>query len=312
MIDILHGTVAVLIDADNAQLNHIKHVMRLAEYYGALKICRAYGDWNSPPLVGWKSKIEGFGVECVQVNRIGKNATDHRLLVEAGEIMAGNLSQEHINTFIIVSSDGDFASACEFIRERHQVVGIGQRKQASLDLQKSCDEFYFLEDIEDNLRELKEHHPIPPNEVRDFFNYLFHAYWQLTKNTDWVWVSYSQLGKKLHEITKPDYQSRFGNYTLSEWLKNYQRHYESQDQMVRKIDPNPESTRHNLLIRAYLRTKRPDNLSSLGELGKVLRELARDFDEQFGGKKLSEWIEDYPYVFQLRGNYVIHRNHCEE
>ncbi|MBZ0303704.1 MAG: OST-HTH/LOTUS domain-containing protein, partial [Anaerolineae bacterium] len=92
-------------------------------------------------------------------------------------------------------------------------------------------------------------------------------------------------------------------------LKNFERHYECRDQMLRKIDPNPDATRRNLLLRAYLRTERPDGLVSLGELGKALRELARDYEEQFGGKKLSEWIQVYPDTFKIHENYVVHRNY---
>lgn len=119
MINIpLHDYVALLIDADNAELRYLEQVLKIAEYYGQLEICRAYGDWNGSQLASSCEKIDALNIERVQVNRIGKNATDHRLLVEAGEILGTDLFGNVVGIFVIVSGDGDFTSACKLIQER--------------------------------------------------------------------------------------------------------------------------------------------------------------------------------------------------
>lgn len=300
----LHSSVALLIDADNVQSSQLESVLEISEYYGKLVIRRAYGDWKQSPLASHVGKFKDLKIECVQVNRVGKNATDHHLLVDAGRIS----EDLFVNTdvFVIVSGDGGFTSACEALMRK--VVVIGGRGNTAHSLQHTCDEFYHLEDLEQQLSELKKHYPIPPSEVRSFALPLLAAYCALTDKDDWAWVSFSQLGSKLHELS-PDYKSQFGKYPLSEWLKNFSDNYETRDQQVRKIDPNPEHTRWSLLVGAYLETKRPDGLASLSELGNALRELARDYESQFGNRKLSAWIEDYPDTFEIRGNSVIHANH---
>lgn len=299
------GHVALLIDADNAaQPNYLRHILQLADYYGELEIRRAYGDWTEELLLPQCEKYDALQIERRQVSRVGKNATDHRLLVEAGEILGDFPLGNEIGVFVIVSGDGDFASACEYMGRRRQVIGIGNRNQASTALRASCEAYYFLEDLEEELKHLEAHYIAPPGEIRAYFIDLCCAYHSLIPQNDWRWVPYSQIEAKLHEIV-PDYDSRFGNHTLSEWLGSFAQDYESRDQKVRRIDPNPEYTRRSLLVSAYLQTRRPEGRATLADLGKALHELARDYEEQFGGKKLNKWLEAYPDTFKIRGQYVI-------
>lgn len=307
----LHTTVAVLIDADNAQLSYLEQVLKMTEYYGQVKICRAYADWNAANLATWRAKIDALNViERVQVDRVGKNATDHRLLTDAGEILAadGFNGDPTIAVFVIVSGDGDFASACRLLQERgRQVIGIGNKERVSSSIKESCDKFYCLEDLDAELAKLKKRFPIPPNEVRAFFNPLLFAYFRIV-GKEWDWVTYPQLDNKLRELVS-DYDAAFGQYKLSDWLKNYARDFESDGQRIRRIDPNPEMTRCNKLIEAYLQAEQSDHRAHLGQLDSALRSLDLDYENRFRGKKLSQWIEAYPDTFRLDGDFVIHRNY---
>lgn len=298
--------VALLIDADNAQLKYIEPVLELCEYYGKLDIRRAFGDWKQWPLKASRGGLAALGIERIQVDRVRNNATDHWLMLEAGKILGEYLSENTGSVFVIVSGDGDFTSACKFIRDQGaDVIGIGNRRQTSSDLQKACTEFYCLEDVEQKLGELRKRSGIPPADIRAFFHPLFHAYHALAPEGGWGWVPFSQLGTKLRE-TVPDYRNRFGRYPLSEWLKHFGKHFEIRDQMVRRVDPNPQATRRSLIIEAYIQTKDEEGLASLTDLDKALRALARDYNEQFGNKKLSTWIKTYPDDFEIRDGRVIH------
>ena len=299
----LHTHVAILIDADNAQLSYIEQVRKISDYYGRLDICRAYGDWNETPLSSWREKIDDLKIDRIQVDRVRKNATDHRLLLEAGQILGADFYGPDVNVFILVSGDGDFASACKFLQEHgKQVIVIGNRKKMSNSLRESCDEFYCLEDLDQELSELEKLHPIPPSEVRKFFIPLVFAYSQLTKKYDWHWVSYSQIGAKLHEIV-PDFEHKFGSHKLSEWLRCFEKDFETHEQMIRRIDPNPEETRLSLMFKAYQQTQQ-DGRAHRGQFGKALRELDPNYESRFGGKKLSEWLDAYPDVFKTLEDYV--------
>ncbi len=305
MTNSLHKRLALLIDADNAQLPGIEQVLKLAEYFGQVDVCRAYGDWEQPPLSPWRGPIDALKIERVQVNRNGKNATDNYLLLDAGELLALNLFGDPPDVFMIVSGDGGFVTACEWFKERgKQVIGIGNRMRTAAKLQSACDSFFAPEDVEAELSKLKKQYPIPPSELRAFYTPLIMAYHRLTKSYDWV--LYSQLGEKLREVVR-DFESQFGQYKLSEWVRSLDQYFESDGDMVRRIDPAPEQTRLELLNEAYEETRGPNGLAHLGKLGNKLRALDHDYERHFDGKKLTAWLEEYPQIFKLHDEYYVGR-----
>ncbi len=87
-------------------------------------------------------------------------------------------------------------------------------------------------------------------------------------------------------------------------VKNFDRDYESREEMVRRIDTHPEMTRLGLLLDAHSQTRQSDGRAHQGQLGKALRELDPIYESRFGSKKLSEWLEAYPHVFKSYENYV--------
>jgi hypothetical protein len=58
--------IALLIDADN--VSHSKIAAMLAELskYGTANVRRAYGDWASAGLKGWKDKLHEFAIRPIQ------------------------------------------------------------------------------------------------------------------------------------------------------------------------------------------------------------------------------------------------------
>jgi len=46
--------IAVLIDADNAQLKALKAILDEISKYGRIIVKKAYGDWKNPSLKHWK------------------------------------------------------------------------------------------------------------------------------------------------------------------------------------------------------------------------------------------------------------------
>ncbi|MBI1256071.1 MAG: NYN domain-containing protein [Chloroflexi bacterium] len=294
--------IALLIDADNIGLAYIKQILKLCEVYGQLKVCRAYGDWKQAPLAASCEKIDMLKIERRQVDRVGKNATDHHLLIEAGELLGADSAKNKVDIFMIVSGDGDFTSLSKLIKERgKQVIGISNKKQASDTLRKSCTKFYFLEELASILNKPKPSDSMSADEKREFLYLLFYAYHQLTSQNDWV--TYSQIEKKLHELA-PDYDRKFGKHKLSKWLKSVDQEFESADQKIRRIDPNPENTRLHLILDAYIQAKQSDGLAHIGQLGQALRTLDPDYKSHFGTKRLSTWLKAYPDKFKTQGDYV--------
>lgn len=308
MIEIaLHRRVALLIDADNVRTN-IDRVLEFSSYFGSISVRRAYGDWRKKDLKPHIQTLDVLNVERVQVDDIGQESTDRWLLLELGKLLADDISEPRIDTLIIVSGDGGFASACQYVKENgRELVAVGSKSNTSqkayfLDL---CQPLYFVEDLDQELELLKQRYPIPPDEVRAFHWSLIEAYHQCTgSSNDYRWIAFSQLGSMLREV-RSDYETRYGKYPLSMWLANYKRDFLTQDQMIRRIDANPELARRNHLITAYHKTKDDKGLAPLSVFGTKLREVARDYEEQFGEKRLSEWIQDYPDDFEIRDGFVI-------
>ena len=139
--------LAVLIDADNVAASHSAALLAELARYGLPTVKRAYGDWTTQQLAGWKGELARHGIQPVQqfANTVGKNSTDSALIIDAMDLLySGNL-----DAFAIVSSDSDFTRLATRLRESGKTVyGLGQRKTPA-SLQAACDKFIFLEVLRD-------------------------------------------------------------------------------------------------------------------------------------------------------------------
>src|SRR5689334_12999149 len=98
--------LAVLIDADNASASVAKELLEEVAKYGTATVKRAYGDWTTQNLVGWKEQLNRHAIQPMQqfAYTKGKNATDAAFIIDAMDLLyAGN-----VDGFCLVSSDSDF------------------------------------------------------------------------------------------------------------------------------------------------------------------------------------------------------------
>ena len=81
--------LAVLIDADNAQAAVIQELLAEVSRYGTATIKRAYGDWTTTNLRGWKDVLHTMAIQPVQqfAYTSGKNATDSALIIDAMDVL---------------------------------------------------------------------------------------------------------------------------------------------------------------------------------------------------------------------------------
>jgi hypothetical protein len=77
--------LAVLIDADNAQHSIIDKLLAEISNYGTANIKRAYGNWTSSNLIGWKEALHTNAIQPIQQFNYttGKNSTDSALRMDA-------------------------------------------------------------------------------------------------------------------------------------------------------------------------------------------------------------------------------------
>ncbi|MBP8234395.1 NYN domain-containing protein [Rhizorhabdus sp.] len=139
--------IALLIDADN--VSHAKIATILAELsrYGTANIRRAYGDWGSAGLKGWKDKLHAFAIRPIQQFSYssGKNATDIALVIDAMEL----LYTQKLDAFCIASSDGDFTPLVMQLKANgHDVYGFGERKTPD-PFVNACTTFLYLDSLPD-------------------------------------------------------------------------------------------------------------------------------------------------------------------
>jgi hypothetical protein len=137
------GRLAVLIDADNANPKVIEPLLAEVARYGVASVKRAYGDWTTPQLGGWKSVLLDHSIQPMQqfANTKGKNATDSAMIIDAMDL----LHTRGLDGFCIVSSDSDFTGLARRIRENGlQVVGFGERKTPKAFV-VACDRFVYTD-----------------------------------------------------------------------------------------------------------------------------------------------------------------------
>jgi hypothetical protein len=137
--------VAVLIDCDNISPKAAKAVFAETARHGRLSIKRAFGDFTSPRLAGWRALLPDLAIQPVQQfpYSTGKNATDSALIIDAMDL----LHTSDTDVFCIVSSDSDFTRLATRLRESgKRVYGLGS-KSTPVAFRNACDRFTYLEVI---------------------------------------------------------------------------------------------------------------------------------------------------------------------
>jgi uncharacterized LabA/DUF88 family protein len=135
--------LAVLIDSDNTTASLAMELLEEIAKYGTPTVKRAYGDWTTQHLVGWKEELLRHAIQPVQqfAYTRGKNSTDSALIIDSMDLLyAGNLEG-----FVIVSSDSDFTRLATRLRESGMTVyGLGRRSTPA-PFVAACDRFIYLD-----------------------------------------------------------------------------------------------------------------------------------------------------------------------
>lgn len=142
------GTLALLIDGDNASPKIAAGLMAEIANYGVASVRRVYGDWTGPNLKGWKECLLEHSIQPVQqfAYTTGKNATDGAMIIDAMDL----LYTGRFTGFCIVSSDSDFARLASRLREQAVTVyGFGERKTPRPFI-TACDKFIYFDVLNTN------------------------------------------------------------------------------------------------------------------------------------------------------------------
>lgn len=144
-----NNKLAVLIDADNAQSSICSELLAEVAKYGTANVKRAYGDWTTTRLKGWKAQLHKHAIQPIQQfsYTTGKNSTDSSLIIDAMDL----LHEGTLDGFCLVSSDSDFTRLATRIRESGLVVyGFGEDKTPKPFI-IACDQFILTKNLTNKL-----------------------------------------------------------------------------------------------------------------------------------------------------------------
>ncbi|PID80800.1 hypothetical protein CSA17_02110 [bacterium DOLJORAL78_65_58] len=223
-------TIALFLDFDNVALGardarqrfDVKLLMQRLLEKGKILVKKAYADWHyykehMQPL--HESAIELIEIPMPRIS--GKNSADIKLVVDAMELCYTN---EHIDTFVIVSGDSDFSPLVSKLRENNKrVVGVGVKNSSSHLLINNCDEFLFYDNI---YRDAKGQNARPvanvPADKREMFEFLVGTVRSLLQESRGV--LYSSLIKDTMTRKMPDFNERsYGYSTFGDMLDDARR-----------------------------------------------------------------------------------------
>ena len=152
--------IAVLIDADNAQLSKLSLIMEELSTYGRIVVRRAYGNWKASALKNWEEQLKTLAIKPEQqfAYTTGKNATDLSLAIGAMDL----LHTELYDAFALISSDSDYTPLAIRLREAGvYVFGVGEEK-TPLSFRNACDNFILTQ----NLGDAEKAKPLPAEESK--------------------------------------------------------------------------------------------------------------------------------------------------
>ncbi|NJO43770.1 MAG: NYN domain-containing protein [Cyanobacteria bacterium CRU_2_1] len=148
--------LAVLIDAENVNIQSARLVLARLRPYKLLALKRAYGDWSNARLSGWKPALAEMGIQPIHAPTYtaGKNSADITLVIDAMDL----LHTQKVELFCIVSSDGDFTPLVyRLVESGAKVVGFGQKKSPKAFV-NACHRFLYFEDLERSITPLPSPH----------------------------------------------------------------------------------------------------------------------------------------------------------
>jgi NYN domain-containing protein/OST-HTH/LOTUS domain-containing protein len=132
-------TIAVLIDAENAQYGAIGAILDELSKHGNVLAKSAYGDWSSERLKKWPDVLDRLAIRPHHqfARTSGKNAIDIAMVIDAMDIF----HSEKFDAFALVSSDSDFAGLASRLRRGGKYVfGFGEEK-TPISFRNACDDF---------------------------------------------------------------------------------------------------------------------------------------------------------------------------
>ena len=211
--------LAVLIDAENAQLAILSELLGEIAKLGTASVKRVYGDFTTPNLASWREKMLAHSIQPVQQfrNTVHKNASDGALIIDAMDL----LHSKKFEGICIVSSDSDFTRLASRIREEGlSVYGFGESKTPT-SFVAACDKFVYTEILRQGTGTASNKNTSvskPHTDTRKIVGHLTRAIQDCADETGWALLG--RVGSVVSNHV-PDFDPRLYGYSkLSQLIKS--------------------------------------------------------------------------------------------
>ncbi len=258
-------TIAVFFDSENVQSSKVPLLLAALSSKGTILFQRAYADWSIPNMKSWKELLNKIPVTAIQqFHHDEKQAVDKLIIMDAIEMA---IMHAEIEIFAIVSSDNGYHTLALRLRELgKRVIGFGEKSKCNPIWIKSCNEFSYLEDLEeadeDVLLDAKDKDDLSLKDfsLAKFVEKAFDAT-RLYKNTNTVLLS--QLWESiLHQ--KPDFNVReYNAKSPRELIASLSNIFKLSDDgkpqktfFVEKIEVKQETERKDGVIKRWIQNYR--------------------------------------------------------
>ncbi|OLQ83761.1 hypothetical protein BIT28_14125 [Photobacterium proteolyticum] len=222
-----HKKIAVLIDADNAQMSKLKLIIEEISAHGHIVVKRAYGDWSSSQLKNWRQSLNELVIQPIQqfAYTTGKNSTDTAMVIDTMDL----LYTDKFDAFALISSDSDFTKLASRLRESEKYVfGVGEKK-TPISFRNACDDFIYTENLNEILLESRDKPKKHVDNSQDKSGeneivLLLDKAWEKHQDED-GWANVSSAGSFIKR-TKPDFDPKNYNANkLPELIERLSEHF---------------------------------------------------------------------------------------
>lgn len=248
---------ALLIDADNISPKYIDIILTETVNYGVASVRRIYGDWTDHSKHSWKECLLQNSLTPVQQYSYttGKNASDSAMIIDAMDILYGN----HVDGFIIATSDSDFTTLARRLREDGKmVIGMGESK-TPMPFIKACEQFKTLDVLYESEKQAEEEksgskgkkaehtgeqEATPITSIKTIRKTLMNIIEEQTE--DGEWMNLGELGNILQK-RYPDFDCRVYKFSkFSKMVESFQgielsRQDDSRVLVRKQVEAQPEA-----------------------------------------------------------------------
>lgn len=283
--------LAVLIDSENISTKYMKCIFDEISNYGITTYKRAYGDWTSSRLAGWKEIFLKYAITPVQQYSYtqGKNSTDSAMIIDAMDILYSG----KVDGFCILSSDSDFTRLAGRLREAGMlVIGMGEKKTVEA-FRTACSMFKYLEVLMADGEEDEDEDVLSRQEIEESVRKIITDNNAMDRET-----SVGEIGSKLSN-RHADFDVRnYGYSKLSKFLESLKGiKIEFDGSSVMASLEEGELSRDTVLELIYVILDRKKGKMPLPSLKQAIEKKYPDFNiRDYGYSKFARFVNDMPKI----------------